>query len=71
MEFRDAIGIAREGVVYSGNNEKEGGGLNSYGTAVLTNIINASGIYPTRNFQTGVLDKDRGGKYAGLGESLE
>ncbi len=33
---------------------KEGGGLYSYGTAVLTNIINASGIYPTRNFQTGV-----------------
>lgn len=32
---------------------KEGGGLNAYGTAVLTNIINASGIYPTRNFQTG------------------
>lgn len=33
---------------------KEGGALYSYGTAVLTNIINASGLYPTRNFQTGV-----------------
>lgn len=33
---------------------KEEGGLYSYGTAVLTNIINASGIYPTRNFQTGM-----------------
>jgi aldehyde:ferredoxin oxidoreductase len=35
---------------------KEEGGLYSYGTAVLTNIINASGIYPTRNFQTGVFE---------------
>jgi aldehyde:ferredoxin oxidoreductase len=33
---------------------KEGGALNTYGTGVLTNIQNASGIYPTRNFQTGV-----------------
>lgn len=38
---------------------KEGGGLNSFGTAVLTNVINASGIYPTRNFQTGTF-KDAG-----------
>jgi aldehyde:ferredoxin oxidoreductase len=28
--------------------------LPTYGTAVLVNIINESGIYPTRNFQTGV-----------------
>lgn len=35
---------------------REKGGLYSYGTAVLTNIINASGIYPTRNFQTGMFD---------------
>ncbi|MEM0196601.1 MAG: aldehyde ferredoxin oxidoreductase family protein [Sulfolobales archaeon] len=28
--------------------------LPKYGTAVLVNIINAHGIYPTRNFQTGV-----------------
>jgi aldehyde:ferredoxin oxidoreductase len=33
---------------------KEGGGLYTYGTPILTNIVNASGIYPTRNFQTGV-----------------
>ena len=33
---------------------KEGGALNTYGTTVLTNIMNASGIYPTKNFQTGV-----------------
>ncbi|MCX8209252.1 MAG: aldehyde ferredoxin oxidoreductase family protein [Sulfolobales archaeon] len=29
--------------------------LPKYGTAVLVNIINAHGIYPTRNFQTGVM----------------
>jgi len=28
--------------------------LPTYGTAVLVNIINAHGIFPTRNFQTGV-----------------
>ncbi|NJE13176.1 aldehyde ferredoxin oxidoreductase [Thermococcus sp. LS2] len=31
-----------------------GGGLPKYGTAVLVNIINSNGLYPTRNFQTGV-----------------
>ncbi|BAA30116.1 aldehyde ferredoxin oxidoreductase [Pyrococcus horikoshii] len=31
-----------------------GGGLPKYGTAVLVNIINEHGLYPTRNFQTGV-----------------
>lgn len=29
-------------------------GLPTYGTAILVNIINEHGIYPTRNFQTGV-----------------
>ncbi|MDH7499566.1 MAG: aldehyde ferredoxin oxidoreductase family protein [candidate division NC10 bacterium] len=29
-------------------------GLPTYGTALLVNIINAAGIFPTRNFQTGV-----------------
>ncbi|KAF5430827.1 aldehyde:ferredoxin oxidoreductase [Candidatus Methanophagaceae archaeon] len=33
---------------------KEEGALHTYGTAVLTNIMNGLGIYPTRNFQTGV-----------------
>lgn len=28
-----------------------GGGLPKYGTAVLVNIINSNGLYPTRNFQ--------------------
>ncbi|HHW15351.1 MAG TPA: aldehyde ferredoxin oxidoreductase family protein [Firmicutes bacterium] len=31
-----------------------GTGLPTYGTAILVNIINAHGIFPTRNFQTGV-----------------
>jgi len=33
-----------------------GQGLPTYGTAVLVNIINQSGIFPTRNFQTGVFE---------------
>ena len=35
---------------------KVGGGLNTYGTAVLVNVINDHGILPTRNFQTGVFE---------------
>jgi aldehyde:ferredoxin oxidoreductase len=31
-----------------------GQGLPTYGTAVLVNIINENGVFPTRNFQTGV-----------------
>ncbi len=33
-----------------------GGGLPNYGTAVLVNIINSNGLYPTRNFKTGVFE---------------
>lgn len=32
---------------------KPGGGLNTYGTAVLVNIINEAGAFPTRNFSSG------------------
>ncbi|MBN1486669.1 MAG: aldehyde ferredoxin oxidoreductase [Anaerolineae bacterium] len=32
---------------------KPKGGLNSYGTAVLVNILNEAGGFPTRNFRTG------------------
>ena len=32
---------------------KPGGALNSYGTAVLVNILNEAGAYPTRNFREG------------------
>ena len=35
-------------------NPGTGTGLPTYGTAVLVNIINEHGVYPTRNFQTGV-----------------
>ena len=35
-------------------NPTTAGGLLKYGTAVLVNIINSAGIFPTRNFQTGV-----------------
>ncbi|MBN1226511.1 MAG: aldehyde ferredoxin oxidoreductase family protein [Deltaproteobacteria bacterium] len=31
-------------------------GLPTYGTMVLNNIINQNGLYPTRNFQTGVFE---------------
>ena len=32
---------------------KPGGGLNSYGTAILVNVINEAGAFPTRNFRSG------------------
>ncbi len=35
------------------DNAITGQGLPTYGTAVLVNIINESGVYPTRNFQEG------------------
>ena len=57
-EAADSIGLTRAAsramkMISESGVTKEDGGLNSFGTAVLTNIINASGIYPTRNFQTG------------------
>ncbi|WP_297419965.1 aldehyde ferredoxin oxidoreductase [Thermococcus sp.] len=38
------------------NDPVAGGGLPNYGTAVLVNIINSNGLYPARNFQTGVFE---------------
>ncbi|ASJ06772.1 aldehyde ferredoxin oxidoreductase [Thermococcus pacificus] len=38
------------------NDPVAGGGLPKYGTAVLVNIINENGLYPTRNFQKGVFE---------------
>ncbi len=35
---------------------KPGGALNSFGTAVLVNILNEAGGYPTNNFRTGQFD---------------
>jgi aldehyde:ferredoxin oxidoreductase len=42
--FKDLRGILKEHPV-------TGGGLPTHGTAVLVNVINSSGVYPTRNFQ--------------------
>ena len=36
------------------NNPVTGQSLPKYGTAVLVNVINQHGVFPTRNFQTGV-----------------
>ena len=35
-------------------NPVTGGGLPTYGTAVLVNVINSNGMFPTNNFQEGV-----------------
>lgn len=39
------------------NHPVAGGGLPTYGTAVLVNIINENGIHPVRNFQESYTDK--------------
>lgn len=39
------------------DNGVTGAGLPAYGTAVLVNIINENGVFPTRNFQDSVFDK--------------
>lgn len=36
---------------------KKGGALNTYGTAVLVNIMNEAGGFPTRNFSSGRFEK--------------
>lgn len=43
-------------VMHKAGIPKKGGGLNTYGTAVLVNVINKHGILPTRNWQTGVFE---------------
>ncbi|MGV9198876.1 MAG: aldehyde ferredoxin oxidoreductase family protein [Promethearchaeia archaeon] len=35
---------------------KAGGGLNQLGTPILVSVINEHGLFPTRNFQTGVFE---------------
>ena len=37
-------------------NPVTGQGLPAYGTAILVNIVNTAGIFPTRNFQTGIFE---------------
>ncbi|AAL80470.1 aldehyde ferredoxin oxidoreductase [Pyrococcus furiosus DSM 3638] len=46
--------VVREKVNKLRNDPVAGGGLPKYGTAVLVNIINENGLYPVKNFQTGV-----------------
>ncbi len=50
--FKKAAGIFRE-ALQSHDLTKPGGGLATYGTNSLTNVINEAGGYPTRNFSTG------------------
>lgn len=59
IEVANPIGLRRAAdkamkIISENAVTKEEGALYSFGTAVLTNIMNAAGIYPTRNFQTGV-----------------
>ncbi len=61
VEVADSIGLSRAAnkamkKISESGITKEDGGLNAYGTAVLTNIMNASGVYPTKNFQTGTFE---------------
>ena len=42
-----------EGALRTHDVTKPGGALNTYGTAVLVNILNEAGAYPTRNFSEG------------------
>jgi len=48
---KDAVNTMQESDV-----SKADGALHTYGTAVLVNVINEHGIFPTRNFQTGVFE---------------
>jgi aldehyde:ferredoxin oxidoreductase len=47
-QAKDAIKTAREKIKASDVTAK---GLPAYGTAILVNVINENGVYPTRNFQ--------------------
>ncbi len=55
-KFEEAVEKAKE-LIAESDVTKEGGLLNSYGTDGIMNIINASGLLPTKNFQTGVFNK--------------
>lgn len=48
--------VVREKVNKIRNDPVGGGGLPKFGTAVLVNIINENGLYPHKNFQTGVFE---------------
>ena len=48
--------VVKEKIDILKENGTTGQGLPTYGTKVLDNIINQNGLYPTRNFQTGVFE---------------
>ena len=50
-KFKEAVKVAMGKIKENG---VTGQGLPAYGTAVLVNIINEAGIFPTNNFQKGV-----------------
>ncbi len=50
------ISVVKEKTNKLKNDPVAGGGLPKYGTAVLVNIINQNGLYPTRNFRSGVFE---------------
>jgi aldehyde:ferredoxin oxidoreductase len=50
-KFKEAVKVAMGKIKENG---VTGQGLPAYGTAVLVNIINEAGIFPTNNFQEGV-----------------
>jgi len=52
-KFRDALVKAMQKIKENGVTSQ---GLPNYGTAVLVNIINKAGIFPTRNFQQAVFE---------------
>ncbi len=62
-KYKEVTGAALKKIRENG---VTGEGLPAYGTAILVNIINENGIYPTRNFQEGVF----AGAEATSGETL-
>ncbi|AEA47909.1 aldehyde ferredoxin oxidoreductase family protein [Archaeoglobus veneficus] len=53
-EFKE---LAKTALEKMRKNPVTGEGLPTYGTAVLVNVINNAGIFPTKNWQTGVNEK--------------
>ena len=52
--FKAAVKKNEDEVMQAGDVTKKGGGLFTLGTALLVNIVNGAGIYPTHNFQMDV-----------------
>lgn len=53
-KLKEAFSVCMEKIKENG---VTGQGLPSYGTAILVNIINESGVFPTNNFQLSAFDK--------------